>query len=422
MNKHHLVPIDLLLLLAISGILLVMWSLLVPMFEAPDEPGHWAYARYIHDHRRLPFYDRNQIEAQQPPLYYWLISPFAADSELPLANCIFRGSPNCVPRSFSELGKYWPLRWARLFSVVLSVLTILFTYLTAYEATGRRATALLAGGLAASLPQFTFRGTNISNDALVATASAIATYFIVQLIRRGFSWTTGLMASLSVALAFLSKINAIIFVPVLVAALLWGESSWQVRLKHVCLALSGLICVVPWLVRNRILYGDALASKVMLDVVPEFVGKKSILSPYFLHLFPTLMMKSSIGMFGWMNVYLPLWLYGFWLVVEISGLAGFVRAIAGKTIDRRLAGAFAALSLLAVVSAVHLNLTFSQPQGRFLFPALSAWMILIAIGLEHLPMWNRRSALVLILLLFAVNLYALFGVEALTYWTWHRSL
>jgi 4-amino-4-deoxy-L-arabinose transferase-like glycosyltransferase len=414
-TKHRGMPVYLLVLLAISTVLLVMWSFIVPLFEAPDEPYHWAYARYIHDHGCLPFYDRNLIEAVHPPLYYVLIAPFAVNSELPSASCIFMSSVNCAPRTFSDFGKYWPLRWARLFTVLLSVVTILFTYLAAYEASGRHVVGLLAGGLAAFLPQFTFRGTNISNDAMVATTSAIATYFIVRLIRRGFSWRVGCMASLSVAFAFLSKVSAITFVPVLIAALLFGTSNWQVRMKRLSLTLLALVCVAPWLIRNQILYGDALASKAMLRVVPE--GTTLISSRYFLHIFPTLLVKSSIGMFGWMNVSLPRWFYGFWIFLAACALAGFVRAIVGKTIDKRLAVVFTALSLLAVVSTVQLNLAFSQPQGRYLFPALTAWMVLMAMGLENLPMWNNRLAIIVMLLLLAMNLYALFGVEARVYWT-----
>jgi 4-amino-4-deoxy-L-arabinose transferase-like glycosyltransferase len=416
MNKRNGIQVDLLVLLAISTVLLTTWSLVVPIFEAPDEPDHWAYARFIHDHGRLPFYDHNMLEANHPPLYYWLIAPIAVSSELPQAGCIFMSSINCRPHPFSDFGKYWPLRWARLLTVVLSVITVLFIYLAAYEASGRPATGLLAGGLAGFLPQFTFRGTNISNDAMVATTSAIATYLIVRLIRRGFSWKLGCMASLSVAFAFLSKVNAIIFVPVLIPVLLLERSNWQLRMKRVSVVLLGLIFIVPWLARNQILYGDALADKVMLKVVPELVDKKAIWSPYFLHIFPRLLVKSSIGMFGWMNVSLPKWFYALWIGLAACALAGFVRAVARKGINKQLAGAFTTLSLLAIASTVQLNLMTSQPQGRYLFPALSAWMILVAIGLENLPRWNQRLALGVMLLLLAMNLYALFGVEARIYW------
>jgi hypothetical protein len=59
------------------------WSLVVPVFEAPDEPAHWQYARYLHDHWRLPLYDAEFVEANSPPLYYALMATFAAPTETP---------------------------------------------------------------------------------------------------------------------------------------------------------------------------------------------------------------------------------------------------------------------------------------------------------------------------------------------------
>ena len=44
------------LLLAAAFVLFAAWSLVVPINEAPDEPAHWQYARYLHDHWRLPHY------------------------------------------------------------------------------------------------------------------------------------------------------------------------------------------------------------------------------------------------------------------------------------------------------------------------------------------------------------------------------
>jgi hypothetical protein len=51
--------------------------------------------------------------------------------------------------------------------------------------------------------------------------------------------------------------------------------------------------------------------------------------------------------------------------------------------------ALAGIIVLSIALLVHLNLTFSQPQGRLLFPALPAVAVLAALGLEALPLWNR---------------------------------
>ena len=61
----------------------VAWSFAVPVFESPDEPYHWQYARFLHDQRRLPYYDPTFVEANSPPLYYALIAVVARPTELP---------------------------------------------------------------------------------------------------------------------------------------------------------------------------------------------------------------------------------------------------------------------------------------------------------------------------------------------------
>lgn len=52
-----------------------LFSLTIPVFEAPDEPSHTAVARYILAHGGLPVQTRDSPlgqEASQPPLYYLL--------------------------------------------------------------------------------------------------------------------------------------------------------------------------------------------------------------------------------------------------------------------------------------------------------------------------------------------------------------
>src|SRR4051812_10253389 len=70
-------------LLAASAFLLILWSFAVPVFESPDEAVHWQVARFINEHHRLPFYDSQMVEANQPPLYYALIAPVAGPTTYP---------------------------------------------------------------------------------------------------------------------------------------------------------------------------------------------------------------------------------------------------------------------------------------------------------------------------------------------------
>lgn len=421
----HVIPGHLWILLAVSTLLLVVWSFVVPIYEAPDEPHHWEYARYLHYHQgSLPNYGPALIEANQPPLYYWFIAPVASTTPVPPSGATLDANgalhllkpPRLCQNSPSDFRRYWPIRWARLLTALLSVVTVLFTYLAGYECTDNRYTGLLAASLLLCLPQFTFRGTNISNDALVATTCAIATYFLVRLIRRGFSWRTGVFAALSLGCAFLSKINAVIFVPVVAVVLLSSAANWRERLKRLSVLLVTLVCVLPWLIWNQVKYGDPVASKVMLTVVPSLVQKKSIWSPYFRTTFPKVLLKSFIGVFGWMNVYLPEVIYWTFYLAMLLAIAGLCRSVSTRRVGKSLVFALAMLPILAVASTAQLNLTFEQPQGRYLFPALSAVLILMAIGLEGLPKWRTLATYFTIALFAAINVYALLGVELRVYW------
>lgn len=414
----------LLRLLVLSAILLVMWSFVVPIFEAPDESHHWIYARYVHDHRRLPPFSPEMVEATHPPLYYLLIAPLAVECAIPpmrVESSRF-GSYRlmCPPRfyenCYSDFRRYWPIRFGRLVSVFLSLITVLFTYLAAREATGSEYTGILASSLTLLLPQFTFRGTNISCDVGVTTMCAVSTYFVVRLFRRGFTWRTAWLASLSCVLAFLSKVSAIIFIPVLAGALMAGAPNWRLRMKRLSVILIVPLLAAPWLIRNQLLSGDLLAIQGIAKDLPEIVTRRSLWSPYFLTTFPTVSAQSFVGVFGYMNVYLPRRLYWIFAALAVAAVAGLCRGLFRRKLSARLVGILVALPVMSVASLVQFNLTFTQPQGRYVFPALPAVMILAAIGLEALPGWNRRLTYAIVAIFTAVNLYALIGVEFLDYW------
>ncbi len=407
-------------LLASSALLLIAWSFAVPVFEAPDEPAHWQYARWLHDERTLPRYDARFVEANQPPLYYLLIAPFAVAGPMPAAAARFDGQgnlrPEAPPRFYrgtsGDLGRYWPLRVSRLVTCAISLLTVYFTYLGGVAATGSRTTGLLAGAITAFLPQFTFRGTNVSNDALVAMVCSAAVYLLVRLIRGGFTPRIGLAIGAVMALAVLSKLNAIAWPIVFASAILSEPCSWSRRIGRLWVLAVATVLVAPWLVRNVLLYGDLLATNVMWEAVPDLVVPRSITSPYFLNQFPTELTRSFVGMFGWMNVAMPEPLYRAYAAFAVLGAVGCVWCLVSRPAHRRLLAVLSSAPALALALVVHLNLTFSQPQGRYLFPALTAIALSFALGVEALPRWNPRSTLVVVVGLAAMNVWALSSLVA----------
>jgi 4-amino-4-deoxy-L-arabinose transferase-like glycosyltransferase len=412
------------ILLLASMILMIAWSLVVPIFEAPDEPAHWRYARYIHQTHQLPHYSAADPEAHSPPLYYLLVAPFASHSQIP-PRLTWRDSngtinlpspPRITQNSVSDFSKYWPIRITRLISILISLTTVLFCYKVGVEVTDRESTGLLAGALVAFLPQFTFRSMNVSNDALVAALGSVVVYTIVRMVERGVGAKIAIAAALAMAGAFLAKASAIFFPGSFALAVLTDKISWDRKLKLLSAIGISVLLVAPWLIRNEILYGDIFVRKAILKAVPFLVRQKSITSSYFLDPFPRILALSFVGVFGRMNVLMPQWIYQAFAVLGGFALTGYLVGLTRREIDQRLTIILLSMVLLNLLVVIDFNLMFDQPQGRYMFPSLAAISILVALGLENLPYWSRTMRRVLVTAFFLINIYVLLTVALPTYW------
>ena len=408
-------------LLAASFLLFATWSLVVPINEAPDEPSHWQYARYLHDHWRLPRYQAGFEEANSPPLAYAVFAPLAADASTPEIVMARRPDGSFVslaaPRVFMNTGedhlRYWPQRSARLVACAISTATVLFVWRAGLAAAGPTV-GLLAALVVALLPMFAFRAGHVSNDALLGCWAAAATWGMVRLLREPFSWRVASLTSAAVGLAYMSKISAIALVPPFALALVLAEpaAQWRVRaLRLSALAVAAAI-IAPWTVRNLVLYGDFFASEAMRTAVAHIITDRPLLSRYFIDDFPRILTKSFIGVFGWANVLLPRLAYGPYVALFGVGLAGAAVATLRGRLHWRIAVVLAVACLGALAVVVRINLQFTQPQGRYLLPGLPAFAVLLALGLQALPtaVARRFSPGVLGSLLAAANVATLLFV------------
>jgi hypothetical protein len=388
-------------LLAGSFLLFAAWSLIVPINEAPDEPAHWQYARYLHDHWQLPRYAPGFEEANSPPLAYAIFAPLASDASTPDMVLTHQRSGDVVslaePRRFlnmgEDYGRYWPQRGARLVACAISAITVVLVWYAGAAAAGPQV-GLGAALLVALLPMFAFRAGHVSNDALVGCWTAAATWGLVRLLREPFSWRGAGLTSAAVGLAYMSKISAIALLPPLALALLLAEpaASWRVRLSRLgALAVAAAI-VAPWTIRNVAIYGDPFASQAMRHAVAHIITDRSLFSSYFVDPFPRELAVSFVGNFGWGNLRLPYVAYAAYLALFVIGLGGATAATLRRQLDWRLAGVLAVAGCAALAIVVRINLQFSQPQGRYLLPGLPAFAILVAMGLQALPAPFARLA------------------------------
>ena len=414
------------LMTVLATLLMGAWSLAVPVFESPDEPHHWQVARYLFDHHAWPRYDPSTVEANQPPTYYVLIAPLARPGDEPPRAVWIDGEDRLrlafPPRWFlntrDALFRYRAIRIARLATVCVSAVALVFIYLAAVDATDSHGVGLLALGLVGFLPQFSFRAGTISNDTLVVTFTAMTTWLSIRIVRRGFSWPVGVAAASAFGAACLTKISAICLGPPLAIAILLDRVAFAQRLRHLAVFAVAVMVVAPWSVRNVLLYGDMFATGAMRSAVPQLLHEQPITSPYFRTEFPFVLSHSFVGVFGWMNVWMPGWIYtAYWCLGGLAA-AGLLIMVVRARARLPVEGVLLTAVIMNLAVVVYINLSFNQPQGRYVFPALPAIGVLAAIGLASLPLGSVRPKLgaLLILLMASLNVYALVEVIVPAYY------
>lgn len=416
------------IVLAAAGNLILTTALifLVPSFEKPDEPGHLDYIRFLARERRLPRplevppYHESFWQGLHPPLYYALAAAWlkVADRSGGLTDAAWRlpefnrKSPmfggNEINYFRQAEGDRFPYRYP--FSVIRSLRlpglacglgTVLATAYAAGLVFGAgTAWALAATALVALSPQVCFISGSISNDGLAMLLAALTIALGVKVLaqrraeaRPEMALALGVLAGLGT----LTKTTAV--APALFAFTCILAAGRKHHLRSLALFLAGALLPVFWMpIRNLALYGDLTGWRQFVLVHAAQVKSHALTSDHFLSIrpgsFPVRTFESFWGCFGWMNLKLPVWIYA--ALAGVCGLAviglgiemgtGHSRSASSRTIP--LLGVPVAVSLALLVA---LNLTFTQPQGRYLFPALVPIALLLAAGLKHAADVSARA-------------------------------
>ena len=398
------------LVLASYFILGFVYLALPPVFEKPDENWHFAYVTYILNHDALPplaeDVDANPAEqiAGHPPLYYLLASGLLnltglSDSRPNVKPNLFWAVP--VPGTVNDNKNHFihqPMEWGltenrsfyllRFLSLFIGAGTILGAYGIA-SALGTPAWLRLAAAMGVGFtPQYLFIATSVSNDALIAALSAIATFTLLLAIRPGAKWRMWIIFAVLASLAALTKTSGLILVGVGIAGGMlaaWRDRSWRtafISLGGIVVAL--LLIVGWWYFRNAMLFGDPLGTNIHhLKMARE--------TP--LSLMQTLSQwrpveRSFWAAFGWGNVLFPDGLYWGFRIAEAVAVFG-LGIIIFRDRKHGYAGQLGFWVLVILVAGGFLSLgiwtmTIKGSLGRLLFSIMAALMVLMTLGLARI--------------------------------------
>jgi hypothetical protein len=433
----HSAPGLCVVLLLLHALLSTFYSLITPVWEAYDETGHYAYARYIAINGRLPPLGATlagQDESHQPPLYYALVAlairgidtsdnvqaQFVSGNQRNIKPVPELDFPACLPGCGTALA----VHVGRLTSVLISTLTVLCTYLTAATLFPRRKDiALYATALHAFWPMFLFMGGVINNDNGIALLSALTLLCAARLLHtpRDHPRTRHLyMALLAACMAGAtamkdSGIAMVLFGGLVALAVSWRDlrsHSLRVRerLSRVSMDAALLVGVFVALVAIGYVTSDgrtlrqfgivagmaATVGKATAEAasalnpsaaaggggLPQLVQSVSSVLGYWPARLYGMVVMPFIAAYTWSSIYLPRTWYAVVCALAIAVLLGLPWALRPRPTRRRvlLLGVFMLCIALAPTVRAVIGHNDKLLHGRFFLPMLGAVCLMVALA------------------------------------------
>ena len=419
------------IVLALFVVLGMVYSTTTPLFEAPDEQWHFAFVQYVATGRGLPVQTEQPThlarqEASQPPLYYLLaagVTFWIDTSDYP---SIVWENPHYgynVPgivndnknlfihtslENFPYRGAVLAIHLARLLSVLMGALAVLFTYLLALEIfPAQKSLAASAGVVIAFVPQFLFVSSAVSNDSTIVALAALSLWLMARLLndRRPLHVRDAITLGVACGLAALAKVSGLGLSTLAVLVLTWHilrqskirnavlnavkDQKSKILFYFLLFTFTFSLVAGWWYARNLILYGE-LTGTVRMNEIFHLRAAPMSLDQLLVQLHDV--WETFWVGFGWGNIRAhPLIYTGIGIFVAL-GVIGWAFRIRNSQLAIRhspfaILCAWIALMFAALIYWIQ---TTQAPHGRLFFPALPAIAVLLVFGLAHWLMTNRR--------------------------------
>jgi len=418
--------LTLLIIISASLVLGIIYIVIIPPWQSPDEPTHFEYAKVLAE-GDPPWAPHPRPELQQKIIVsldrydYWRYVLVEKPSPLPLT---FKTTPFLFIAP-SQIGKNPPLYYwlaaqvlrlssnlsieselyrLRALSLLFRILTVAFVWACAAEIFGRYSPICpAAAGITALLPQFMVIGTSISPDPCVDFFGAVAIYLVLRFQRTGFTFRRILILLLWHGLGLLINYKFLILLAALPGIMLIHLCRQRPRafafkklilwsgvfIVILLMAYAGLVWYFPRVARIFI-----IRINILYLTLSSCLQGKTYFPPGFWHWFHAELFKSFWLKYGWLKYELPLFFYLVLKIASLIALAGvglfLGRWVLKKTkFSEQARGGiitlvfYAAVALGAYYLFWGLKGTNTTTQGRHLFIVMPAWAILFIFG------WSR---------------------------------
>ena len=389
-----------------------------PAFEAPDEGDHFRAASFLSYVHRLPYIpgtaaelggvpglDEEQV-AHHPPLYYgilagWMNARGMGDTTFSMVTNPDLNQDNKASRHLTWLHGCDETTWhrwnllfeLRLLSVICGLITLVCTHRLGRKIfPDRPGIADIAALAIACLPMFSFITGALDNGNLAMALSHVVYVVLATVWQRGqLTWKSGLRLAVLTGMALMTKMTAMTLLPLLAAMMLWSlRTGGDDRASALRIGMVGALMIVAmtgwFFLRNLSLYGDVLGAAAHAAAFKNIAFPQDQVWDWICGEFFPDLLASFLGRLGWMTLPMPDWFA--WPAAALGALAvvGLVEALIRR--DRRPALPMLALLAIAFLGAlaivVRFNMTFRQPQGRYLFSAVGPAMLLLSLGIHTL--------------------------------------
>lgn len=405
-------------------LLAVGYSLLMPIWEAPDEGAHFHLAWYLARKDQYATEEKN-YEARQPRGYYYFgsviiraldkINPDFSDYAYPRE---FKYNIRVPERRFDWnaknyrflLGVYM-LRWV---NILFGALTLWLNW-KAFQviAPGSPWMRIAALALMALTPQYLHIMSSVNNDTLGTVAGALLFYLAIRVLKEPANWLALLTMILAIILPLITKLTVLPISAAVLFIITW-KSFFSLRDKR-WLIISGLVILVC--AGLLYVFFPETIRTAESEITWRLFGlrKKGVDLEYLITI-TNQILQTYWGKVGWLAVGLPAWVVNLLTALGIAGAAIHIYKLIKlntKVPQFTLWAATFMIALFTILAVARNGLTTGATQGRLLFPAIGALSLLMVSGWQDVmpEKYQSKLPLFVIALMFLLNMALwLFGI------------